>query len=117
MSENQHTRKRFLQLLGLSAGMSLINTKAFAGFVDRVEIRKLSAQQQEFLLRYEKWMDKFTEVIRIKKTDPDNTENKNRMIALANQAEKFKPEINEFMKDKTFSAIYRTAIDRMSKEI
>ncbi|MFY9308272.1 MAG: hypothetical protein WAQ28_04395 [Bacteroidia bacterium] len=117
MPENNHTRRRFLELFGLTAGMSLVSTNALAGWVDKEEIRRLTAKQQKFMLRYEKWMDEFVEVIRIKKTQPDNPENKSRMIALANQAEKFKPEINEFMKDATFSVIYKTAIERMSKEI
>ena len=39
------------------------------------------------------------------------------MIALTEWAEEMKPEISEFMKDKTFSLIYLVCIDRMSKEI
>ena len=33
------------------------------------------------------------------------------------KAASFKPELTEFLKDKNFELVYRTAIDRMSKEI
>lgn len=62
-------------------------------------------------------MDDFIEVIRIKKTDPENKDNKNKMLALTEHAEKFKPELNEFMKDETFQLIYMASIQRMTKEI
>ena len=69
------------------------------------------------MIRYGKWMDEFIEVIRIKKTDPGNNENRRKMTALTEIAEKFKPELTEFMKDETFRLIYKASIERMSKEI
>lgn len=117
MSESQHTRKKFLKLFGLSVGAALVSTDVFANSPVAEEIRELTASQQKFLLGYEKWMDEFIEVIKVKKADPDNSDNKKRMHALTERAEKFKPEINEFMKDKTFSLVYRKSIERMTKEI
>ncbi|MCX6296530.1 MAG: hypothetical protein NTX97_10780, partial [Bacteroidetes bacterium] len=61
--------------------------------------------------------DEFIEVIRIQKTDPDNLENHKKMIPLTEKAEKFIPELSEFMKDETFSLIFNASIERMSKEI
>lgn len=117
MLEKQSTRRKFLQLFGLSASASLVSTSALAGIIDNTEIRKLNPEQQAFMIRYGKWMDDFIEVIRIKKKDPDNKENKNKMLALTEHAEKFKPELNEFMKDETFQLIYMASIERMTKEI
>lgn len=117
MSENQPSRKKFLQYLGLTAGASLLSKNSVAGFVDHTEILKLTPVQQEFMLHYEKWMDAFIDVIRVQKIDLDNVENNTKMIALTEWAEEMKPEISEFMKDKTFSLIYMVCIDRMSKEI
>lgn len=112
----QPTRRRFLQFLGLSASASLVSVGALAGIVDD-RIKKLTPQQQAFMLRYEKWMDEYIEVIRTQKTDPQNKENMNKMLALTNQAETFKPELTEFMKDETFRLIYKASIERMTKEI
>ena len=117
MSENQPSRKKFLQYLGLTAGATLLSKTATAGFVDHTEILLLTPSQQDFMLHYEKWMDAFIEVIKVQKTDPDNAENNTKMIALTEWAEEMKPELDEFMKDKTFSLIYLVCIDRMSKEI
>ena len=69
------------------------------------------------MVRYGKWMDDFIEVIRIKKTDSGNKKNNKKMTALSENAEKFKPELNEFMKDETFRLIYMASIQWMSKEI
>ena len=117
MSEKQSTRRRFLQFLGIYAGATLVSTGALGAFLNPAEIKKLNPEQQEFMLRYGKWMDEFIEVIRIQKTNPGNRENNTRMIALTERAENFKPELSEFMKDETFTLIYKASIERMSKEI
>ncbi len=116
MSE-QPTRRKFLQLLGFSASATLMNTNGLARNIPHSQIRKLNSQQKQFMIGYEKWMDEFIEVIRIQKTDPDNLENHRKMIVLTEKAEELKPELNEFMKDETFSVIFRVSIERMSKEI
>ena len=113
----QSTRRNFLQLLGGSVGATLISTSVMAGFIDEAVISKLSHEQQSFMLRYGKWMDEFIKVIRIRKTDPTNHKNNRNMIALTERAEEMKPELNEFMKDKTFQQIYTAAIERMSIEV
>ena len=82
MLEKQSTRRNFLQLFGLSAGATLISSNTLAGIIDETEIKKLNPKQQEFMIRYGKWMDDFIEVIRIKKADPENKDNKNKMLAL-----------------------------------
>lgn len=117
MSEKQSTRRNFLQLLGLSVSATLISTSAMGGFIDEAKISKLSPEQQRFMIRYGKWMDEFIKVIRIRKTDPGSHGNNKNMIALTEKAEELKPELNEFMKDKTFQQIYKASIQRMSKEV
>ena len=117
MSEQQPSRRNFLKLLGLSASATLVSTSVFASFIDKTEIRKLNSKQQEFMIRYGKWMDEFIEVIRIQRTEPDNLENQKKMIALTEKSEVLQPELTEFMKDKTFALIYLASIERVSKEI
>lgn len=117
MTEKSSSRRKFLQLLGLSAGASLIPSNSVAGLVDHTEILKLNPEQQEFMLQYEKWMDEFIEVIKVQKTDPKDVKNNENMIALTHRAEEMKPQLSEFMKDDTFSKIYQVSIQRMTNEI
>lgn len=117
MTKKQSTRRRFLQMLGLSVGAGLVSKSAIASIIDQTEIKKLNPEQQKFMLRYEAWMTEFIEVIRIQKTEPDNIENHKKMISLTEISEGFKPELDVYMKDETFSLIYTMAIERMKKEI
>lgn len=114
---NQSTRRNFLQFFGLTAAASLISKNTWAGIAGEAEIRRLNPKQQSFMIGYGSWMDEFIEVIRIQKKYPDNKENNRKMIALTISAEKFKPELTEFMKDETFQLIYKASIERMSKEV
>jgi hypothetical protein len=117
MSEQESTRRKFLQIFGLTAGATLLNKTSLASFTDQEEIKKLNPEQQEFMIRYGKWMDEFTEVARIQKTDPDNQENQMQMIVLSKKAEELQPELNEHLKDNTFFLIYKASIKRLSNEI
>jgi len=114
---SESSRRSFLKTLGLSAGATLVSSNIFGSFVDKDEILKLNPEQQKFMTRYESWMDQFTNVIRIQKSEPENMDNQKAMISLTEQAELFKPELAEFMKDEKFALIYKASIERMSKEI
>lgn len=117
MSEDQSNRRKFLKFVGLSAGVTLAAPMTFASFIDPVEVKKLTPDQQEFMHRYGNWMDEMTEVARLDKKEPDNIENKRRKLDLADKAEEMKPELSAYMQDKTFAAIYNESIKRLSKEI
>lgn len=117
MPDNSSSRRNFLKILGLSAGASLAGKSALAAFVNKEEIRRLNPVQQEFMVRYGKWMDEFVEVVRIQKAEPENQENQKKMVALTERAEKFKPELDEFMKDETFALVYIASVQRVTNEI
>jgi hypothetical protein len=117
MSENQSSRRKFLQFLGLTAGATLLSTSTSSGSIDPSEIKKLNPAQQDFMNRYGKWMDDYIEVIRVQKTDPHNSENHKRRDRLSEDAEAFKIELSQHMKDPTFSIIYLASIERMKNEI
>jgi len=114
---DQPNRRKFLQWLGLSAGTALAGHGALAAFIDKQEIRKLNAEQQAFMIRYGEWMDRFTAMSRLKKTDPGNAENNRKLMALAEEAEAMRPELVEHMKDETFAVVYKLSIERASKAI
>jgi len=60
--------------IGLAAGATILASSAQANPFDNAEVKKLNPKQQEFMLRYGKWMDDFTEVVRLQKVDPYNLE-------------------------------------------
>jgi hypothetical protein len=117
MSENQSTRRKFLKFLGLFAGTTMVSTNAFAGFVDTEKIKKLKPAQREFMLRYGQWMDEFTEVVRVQKSNPGDMQNQKKMMVLTEKVEMLNPQLAEFMKDEDFAMIYHGSIRRMSDEI
>lgn len=117
MSDQASSRRKFLQVLGMSAGASLLGTSALAAFVHHEDILRLNPEQQAFMNRYGAWMDAFIVVIRTRKENPGNMENEKNMMVLSEQAEKMQPELTEFLKNKDFALIYKASIERMSKEI
>ena len=117
MSEQQSSRRKFLKILGLTGAASMVGPNALASFNEPSEILKLNAEQQEFMIRYGKWMDEFLEVIRIKKKSPDNHINNEKMVALTEKVQKMKPELTAFLNDETFSIIYMASIKRVRDEI
>jgi hypothetical protein len=117
MSDSNSTRRKFLKIFGLTAGATLIGSISTATELDQTEIKKLTAEQQEFMLLHEKWMDEFIAIVRVQKTAPEDPENNKKMIAITESADAFKPKLNEFLKDGIFAVVYKMSLERMSKEI
>ena len=117
MTDNESGRRKFMKNVGLIAGATILTSSAQANPFDSSEIKKLTPKQQEFMHRYGKWMDDFTEVIRLQKADPHNQEIVERMKVMTEQAGAFKPELASHLKDKTFALIYLESIKRVKNEI
>ena len=117
--EENNTRRKFFKsgiFTAATAGVAL-STNAFSAYFNQAEVLKLNPKQQEFILRYGKWMDDFIDIIRKKQAEPGNLEHQKVVMVLSQKAEGFKPELTEFLKDGTFAIIYQASIDKMSKEI
>lgn len=117
MSEKQSSRRKFVKSMGLTAGASLVAPLTYAAALDNPEVKKLSPEQQEFMLRYGKWMDEFAELAVVLKSDPDNFEKRQQMLELTNKAQEFRPELTEHLKDQTFSLIYKESIKKVTNQI
>ncbi|MBX7204039.1 MAG: hypothetical protein K1X81_01315 [Bacteroidia bacterium] len=111
------TRRKFLELLGLTAGATIAGATVFGKSTPDEEILTLNAEEQEFMLMYERWMDEFLKVIKIQKDEPHNMDNHKRMMALTEIADEWKTQINTYMQDKKFATIYHASVERMKKEI
>ena len=60
--EENNSRRKFLKsgiFTAATAGAALISTNAFSAFINQADVLKLNPKQQEFMLRYGKWMDDF----------------------------------------------------------
>lgn len=117
MTDQDSTRRKFLKILGITAGAGLVSTGALAKIIDHQAIHTLNPEQQEFMLRYGQWMDEFIEVIAIQKTFPDDVLNNKKMMELSDKAQEWQPKLTEYMKEESFALIYHASIDRMRKEI
>lgn len=117
MSNYETNRRKFMKNIGLATGGAIVGSNVMANTLPNGDIKKLNPEQQEFMGRYGKWMDDFSEVIRLQKKDPFNAEYKSMMDALTIEAGEFKPELSKHMKDQTFSLIYLEAIKRVKNEI
>ncbi|MDP3354214.1 MAG: hypothetical protein Q8S44_10800 [Flavobacteriaceae bacterium] len=117
MSDLKSDRRKFLKYLGLSTTATLASNSAFASFTDTSEILKLNSEQQEFMMRYGKWMDEFVEIIKIQKSETESIENHQKMMEITNKVKELQPELFEFMKDKTFAIIFQASIKRVTVEI
>jgi len=117
MSDNQSSRRKFLQALGVTAGTTLIGKATIAAFTTDEEIMKLNPEQQKFMIRYGQWMDQFIEVNRLRKAEPANAEHNRKLMQLTEEAETFRPELNGHMKDDVFSLVYKLSIERASREM
>ena len=118
MNEYEESRRAFLSKLGLSIGVTTYGGKTLSAKVlnDKVEFH-LTKEQQKLMDRYENWMDEFIQVIKAHRADESDKIAKQRISELSEEAESWRPQLVEFMKDDNFARYYMTATERMTIEI
>ena len=117
MSEQESNRKDFLKMLSKSLGGVLTNHPILDALSGNDEILKLNDEQQEFMLKYGKWMDENIELIRLIKLEPGKMEHHQKMMLLSNEAESMQAKLTGYMKDRNFGLIYHASIQKMKAEI
>ena len=118
MNEYEESRRAFLSKLGMTIGASAIaGEKLSAKVLNSKTDFPLSNEQQQFMDRYENWMDEFIPVIKTFRADPNDAVAKKRIAELSEEAETWRVQLTEFMKDENFARYYMTATERMTKEI
>jgi len=117
-NEYEQSRRAFLTKLGLTIGAGAIAGEKLSAKVlnDKAEF-PLTTDQQKLMDRYENWMDEFIPVIKSFRANQEGTVAKKRIAELSEEAETWREQLSEFMKDENFARYYMTATERMTKEI
>ena len=118
MNEYEESRRAFLTKLGLTIGASAVAGEKLSAKVlnNKVEF-PLTTEQQQFMDRYEAWMDEFIPVIKNFRANPEDAIAKKRIAQLSEEAETWRVQLIKYMKDDNFARYYMTATERMTKEI
>ncbi len=118
MDQYESNRRKFIRSLGLSVGAVMtVNSVIKAGVSDNKEKFEITPEQEEFIIKYEKWMDDFIDVIRVQKISPNNLDNNKKLIRLTEIAKEWQQRLTEFMKDENFARYYIVVTERMTQEI
>ncbi|QIA09264.1 hypothetical protein [Draconibacterium halophilum] len=117
-NEYEESRRNFLTKLGLTLGAGVVaGEKLSAKVMNSKAEFPLNTDQQQLMDRYENWMDEFIPVIKAFRENPEDKAAQIRIAKLSEEAETWRPQLTEFMKDENFARYYMTATERMTKEI
>lgn len=121
MDGYESNRREFLKKLGLIAGTAALTTVGGLGVMELITDSKekftLTEAQQQFMTKYEKWLDAFHAMAKFQKQDPEHLENNKTLMALSEEASKWQKELVEHMKDPNFARYYMVVTERVTKTI
>ncbi len=118
MNEYEESRRAFLAKLGMTVGTAALGTeKLSAKVLNSKTDFPLTKEQQLFMDRYEKWMDKFIPVIKAFRANQSDAVAKQLITGLSEEADSWRFQLVDFMKDDNFARYYMAATERMTKEI
>jgi len=118
MDSYESTRRGFIKKLGLSVGMAAaVSGAKGAKIIEKHIDFPLTDDQQKFIESYEDWMDKFVDIIKARRTNPDDLDLNLKLMRLSEQHESWQKEVVEYMKDDNFAKHYMIVTQRMTDEI
>lgn len=121
MDGYESTRREFLKKLGLIVSATAVTVSGVSGVAQVISEQKesysLTPEQNEFMTKYEKWLDEFHDMAKFQKGDPDSIENNKRLVSLSEEAKKWQGELIEFMKDENFARYYMITTERVTTAI
>jgi uncharacterized protein YllA (UPF0747 family) len=121
MDAYEYKRRDFLKKLGLIAGATAVATAGVTGVAEIISEQKetfiLTQAQKDFMDKYEKWLEEFHDMAKFQKTDAENLENNQKLMALANKAQLWQKELTEYMKDENFARYYMVVTERVTATI
>ena len=116
MSEDKQSRKQFFQKAAVVASVAAISGSAQAKVYFENDL-KLTDEQKRFLSTYEAWLEEFHSYIKVRNNDFYDMTNNHKLMALSAQADEWKPQLVEFMKDEKFAAYYAAITADITKTI
>jgi hypothetical protein len=118
MDSYESTRRSFIRKLGLTMGVAAMSGAASGAKIVESNIEfRLSTEQQNFMDQYEVWMDQFVEVIKARKTQPNDLEINKKLMQLSEQHQEWQKEVKGYMEDENFARHYMVLTQRMTDEI
>ena len=116
MEKRDNSRRGFFKKLGLVVGATaIVDTDVLAD----INPSKYSnvAERNEFLSRYEKWVDQYIEVVEEEKKKNINISNKKRIMELSAEADGWQNQIKEYIKHDDFKNRYIEISKRFANSI
>ena len=121
MDGYESTRRDFLKKLGLVVGGAAMASTGFSQVTELIQNKKeefkLTPVQQQFMDKYEKWLDSFHDMAKFQKVDPDHLDNNKKLVALSEEAVKWQKELIEHMKDENFARHYMILTEKVTATI
>jgi putative protein kinase ArgK-like GTPase of G3E family len=121
MDGYESTRRDFLKKLGLVVGATALTSTGFSQVTEIIQNKKeefkLTAEQQKFMDKYEKWLEEFHEMAKFQKVDAEHLDNNKKLVALSNEAATWQKELIEHMKDDNFARHYMVLTEKVTATI
>ncbi|NOU58987.1 hypothetical protein [Marinifilum caeruleilacunae] len=105
MKKQDTSRRAFFKKIGLGIGAAaLIETEAYAD----INMNKYSTPEErdDFISRYENWVEQYIDVVEEEKRNQNNIENKKRIMELSAEADGWQNQIKEYIKHDDFKERY-----------
>jgi len=117
MDDFENSRRDFLKKLGLTVVTTAVAGNVIASLADDKKKFKLNEEQQKLMDNYEKWMDDFIEVVKVRRDKPHDMDANKRLMELSENSKEWKEPLEKYMKDPNFASYYMIVSERMTKEI
>ncbi|MFZ4582968.1 MAG: twin-arginine translocation signal domain-containing protein [Paludibacter sp.] len=119
MDAYEQKRRDFLKKLGLIGGAAALTGVGgvSALLIDKKDEIVLTAEQKQFMDKYENWLEDFRDMAKYQKIDPEHLENNKKLMALSEEASKWQQELVQYMKDENFARYYMIVSERVTNVI
>ena len=122
MDAFESNRRDFLKKLGIIIGATALSGTGLAEvatdiMIDKKDEAELTPEQSKFMVKYKQWLDKFHDMAKFQKKDPDHLENNKKLMALSEDAKGWQKELIEHMKDDNFARYFMIRTEKITDTI
>lgn len=120
MSDKQ-SRKDFLRNLGVGVGAMTIVGKAAASKetapIDILKSNELTPEQKALMVDYEEWLGRWHSFVIKRKDNREDPEVQKELFAIAQEADKYRNDLDDYMQDPVFKKYYDERIKQITIDI